>query len=331
MRKVFTVLLIVLLLFAFTSCEELGLGTEPENGSGEGGGGSQSGSGEGGQHDSSGGDSSGGSGTQDPLHDHTYETEWTNDATYHWHAATCGHETTYAKGYHTYVDDFCSVCGFKKPKLGETGPAGGIIFYDAGNYTNGWRFLEAAPADLVVIGETPSVDKTAPGYESGTYLIKFGIYALADDGDELYVNGYTAHGAQRADITSPNMGYGNRNTQMLVAAMGDETYSYHDSLHPDTAKTTTIYAAKMCAQLVYGGYDDWFLPSSAELKKMYDNLYAKDLLDSFSTAIDPGYWSSTEGWSGLGPSYAEYQSFGSGNQTGDFRSQAHRVRPVRSF
>ena len=29
--------------------------------------------------------------------------------------------------------------------LRDTGPAGGLIFYDKGNYSNGWRYLEAAP------------------------------------------------------------------------------------------------------------------------------------------------------------------------------------------
>jgi len=32
-------------------------------------------------------------------------------------------------------------------KIGDTGPAGGIIFYDKGKATDGWRFLEAAPGD----------------------------------------------------------------------------------------------------------------------------------------------------------------------------------------
>jgi len=31
-------------------------------------------------------------------------------------------------------------------KVGETGPAGGLIFYDKGNNSGGWRYLEAAPA-----------------------------------------------------------------------------------------------------------------------------------------------------------------------------------------
>jgi hypothetical protein len=33
-------------------------------------------------------------------------------------------------------------------KIGDTGPAGGIVFYDKGNNSGGWRYLEAAPADL---------------------------------------------------------------------------------------------------------------------------------------------------------------------------------------
>jgi hypothetical protein len=35
-------------------------------------------------------------------------------------------------------------------KVGDTGPAGGIVFYDKGNNSGGWRYLEAAPASTEV-------------------------------------------------------------------------------------------------------------------------------------------------------------------------------------
>jgi hypothetical protein len=35
-------------------------------------------------------------------------------------------------------------------KIGDTGPAGGLIFYDKGNNSGGWRYLEVAPEDLSI-------------------------------------------------------------------------------------------------------------------------------------------------------------------------------------
>ncbi|GHU30912.1 hypothetical protein FACS1894172_04920 [Spirochaetia bacterium] len=32
-------------------------------------------------------------------------------------------------------------------KIGDTGPAGGLIFYNKGDYSDGWRYLKAAPAN----------------------------------------------------------------------------------------------------------------------------------------------------------------------------------------
>ena len=37
----------------------------------------------------------------------------------------------------------------KTYKVGDRGPAGGWIFYDKGHYSDGWRYFEAAPADVL--------------------------------------------------------------------------------------------------------------------------------------------------------------------------------------
>jgi hypothetical protein len=41
-----------------------------------------------------------------------------------------------------------SQSGVRTYRIGDTGPAGGIIFYDKGNNSGGWRYLEAAPLEL---------------------------------------------------------------------------------------------------------------------------------------------------------------------------------------
>ena len=41
--------------------------------------------------------------------------------------------------------DFKVYFDIKPPQIGDKGPAGGWIFYDKGSYSDGWRYLEAAP------------------------------------------------------------------------------------------------------------------------------------------------------------------------------------------
>ena len=79
-----------------------------------------------------------------------------------------------------------------------------------------------------------------------------------------------------------NMDYnGERNTQAIV----DQLQNY----------SSGNYAAKLCADLVAFGFDDWYLPAAGELNMMYKQLGPTDNGFNGSGDITSGsYWSSSE-------------------------------------
>lgn len=180
--------------------------------------------------------------------------------------------------------------------VGAIGPSGGYIFYDKGDYTDGWRYLEAAPAGW----GRPEHD---PIYRYGNYRPAGGI--------STEVGGIeTAIGAGKA------------NTVALIEAMGEEAYI--DYINPTKSK----YAAKVCADFVLTKngivYDDWFLPSKDELNQIYHNLRV-ERLGNFSTTNN--YLSSSE--SSAGGAWSQY--FDNGHQTRSNRTNEIAIRPVRAF
>lgn len=176
--------------------------------------------------------------------------------------------------------------------LGDTGPAGGYIFYDKGYYSkadftivkaegngtvpitpiyDGWRYLEAAPYD----------QSTGPEWGCNNTLI------------------------WGADGTA--VGTGEQNTIDIEAGC-----------------TTFDTAADVCAILSLGGYNDWFLPSKDELNLMYTNLKVAGV----GGFAENSYWSSSEYYAG----YAWGQNFDYGYQGSDDKgSYGLRVRAVRAF
>ncbi len=178
--------------------------------------------------------------------------------------------------------------------LGDLGPAGGYIFYDKGSYSDGWRYLEAARDGWSTAVEDPS---SVMGY-----------YRTTSEGANLLVN------------TGTGVGSGETNTTALVTAMLNTAYTQ------STGTTTTAsYAAKICAELSAGGYDDWFLPSKDELVAMYQVLH----LDAEGGFSNDYYWSSSE--------YAGYtvymwsHGFSNGLSTYYARFEEKRIRPIRAF
>ena len=82
-------------------------------------------------------------------------------------------------------------------------------------------------------------------------------------------------------------------------------------------------AAQLCANLNFGGFNDWFLPSRDELDLMYQNL-KKNGVGGFS---DDWYWSSSE----YGIANACYQHFGKNRQYYKYKNYINLVRAVRAF
>ena len=152
--------------------------------------------------------------------------------------------------------------------VGNTGPAGGIVFYDKGLISDGWRYLEAAPQDHSV-------------------NVQWGTTGTVG--------------------TATAIGSGKANTAAIVAALSDNG--------------GTDYAAKICSDLVLGGYGDWFLPSKDELAELYKEKASVGDLKALY------YWSSSE-FSSNG-AWAQY--FSNGSQSGSTKYGALRVRAVRAF
>jgi hypothetical protein len=145
-----------------------------------------------------------------------------------------------------------------------------------------------------------------PGYDAG---VQHGLVATISDITTIF--DALVWGCPGTDIsgTSTTLGTGAANTNLIVANCSDSTF-----------------AAKSCADLVYGGRNDWYLPSFDELTKLQQN---KDLIGNFDTA-GRLYWSSSQGTAN--PPYDGFAiQFTTGNVAGLGKSNGAQVRPVRSF
>ena len=232
----------------------------------------------------------------------------------------------------------CLSCGYEQTmeyllyEVGDIGPAGGYVFYDKGSFSDGWRYLEAAPADLRVVNGIPTVDSSVNGYSDAASEYAFGLYRKSDYGSDLYVNGTSNW--DPSCCTGTAIGTGRRNTELLVAAMGTETY---EDSSISSKKKTKNYAARLCDILTYtsGGitYDDWFLPSLGELNLIYTELKQKGLGCFYAVGVflnEYGtYYSSSE--SSTGPGYVLRKHFSDGGNEIWPRHIKTRIRPIRAF
>jgi hypothetical protein len=191
-------------------------------------------------------------------------------------------------------------------KIGDKGPAGGWIFYDKGNNSGGWRYLEAAPRETEF---------------------------KAEWGRNISVDG-----------TSLDVGTGKANTQRIITASKRREQEYKDEIEArytrngeivklvgageEAAAYAATPAAQRCTALNINGYADWFLPSKSDLGWMYVNLKMKGLGDF----RDDYYWSSSQSRTDYFTNGAWVQRFSNGSQTNNANKyDTYSVRAVRTF
>lgn len=130
--------------------------------------------------------------------------------------------------------------------IGDEGPAGGIVFYDKGSYSNGWRYAEAAPVDLAYFewGCAASSIATAQSSAIGKGLYNSGaVLNFHDALTNFYLN----------PVVCSNLNNG--------TVVAKETLGYQ-----------------------LNGRKDWFLPSENELALLYNNLHQQSL-GNFTNAV----------------------------------------------
>ncbi|MFH7003733.1 hypothetical protein [Flavobacterium bizetiae] len=127
----------------------------------------------------------------------------------------------------------------KEYKVGDIGPAKGIVFYDKGEYTFGWRYMEVATKDLKdnEWGCATSAIPNARNTELGT-----GFY----------------------------------NTAQIVN-YHDRLANYYANPSICNSTNNGTLLAKDAIKQIQDVYIDWFLPSEGELELIYKNLYLNNL------------------------------------------------------
>lgn len=149
------------------------------------------------------------------------------------------------------------------------------------------------------------------------------IYVSGDPG---YVSG-EVHGL----IAAPN----DQSTGIQWGCYGAPSVATSTALGTGAANTAAISttcgagtAARLCDDLVLGGYSDWCLPSRDELEKLYLN---QALIGGFSTALYSYYWSSTGSAETYPSTYSHLISFSDGWYAVGPRNDNNRVRAIRYF
>lgn len=160
------------------------------------------------------------------------------------------------------------------------------------NYTSGQLSISGGNAVTIVTGSTP------PPTDQPVPIVFRGEHLFVHPGDNSTGTIFGVFTATSATSDSD----GQSNTEAITAALGAGTY-----------------AAKICDDLSAYGFDDWYLPSRAELDAIYKQNY---LIADYTLE---GYWSSTE----TATNKAWSIDFLNGTLSDDTKNQTRRCVCVR--
>ena len=159
------------------------------------------------------------------------------------------------------------------------------------SYTIGQQALGGTIAYILQPGDS--------GYDAN---VQHGLVATVNDVSTSIVWGCT--GTFITDASYTTIGTGLTNTNSIVNQCGETG------------------AAKLCYDLVEGGYSDWYLPSKDELNQLWIN---KELIGNFGTFF---YWTSSQ----ISANDVSVQQFSSGAQYDTAgKGGNYLVRAIRSF
>jgi len=184
-----------------------------------------------------------------------------------------------------------------KAGIGDTGPAGGIIFY-------------STEFDFFT-GTTVGDNNTVKRYYLETALVnepsnpEWGAYGTLISGVTIF----TSSDASVASI----IGNGRKDTNIIANHLKNNT-------------TETNRAAQLCVNKNFDGFSDWFLPSLGELNQLYHN---RDTVNNAGGNLGAfwGYWSSSQYNNNL----AWYMIFYNDEQLFTSKYVNISVRAIRAF
>jgi hypothetical protein len=136
--------------------------------------------------------------------------------------------------------------------IGDTGPAGGVVFFDKGVRTNGWRYMEAAPSDL-------------------PFKVQWGNQKIGDTGTAW---GTGKGNTQRIVGQLARSGETDKAAQICDAL---EIGGYTDCFLPSKDELDLIY--RNLKQKSLGNFGNWYWSSSEYYGNAYNCAWSQDFRD----------------------------------------------------